>query len=107
MMSTSSAMDDEVRSMDEPSHADVTCGLQGVGDELRQHLEVACQASDIAQNRAATATWKELVPGVDVWLNTPSRPLKASGTSGLKAANNGVASLRLLDGWRVEGRMEG
>jgi starch phosphorylase len=44
-----------------------------------------------------------LVQGVDVWLNTPRRPLEASGTSGMKAAANGVLNLSVLDGWWVEG----
>ena len=44
-----------------------------------------------------------LVAGVDVWLNTPRRPLEASGTSGMKAAMNGVPSLSVLDGWWDEG----
>jgi len=48
-----------------------------------------------------------LVSGVDVWLNTPLRPLEASGTSGMKAAFNGVPSLSVLDGWWVEGWIEG
>lgn len=48
-----------------------------------------------------------LVSGVDVWLNTPQRPLEASGTSGMKAALNGVPSLSVLDGWWVEGCIEG
>ncbi len=48
-----------------------------------------------------------LVAGVDVWLNTPQRPLEASGTSGMKAAHNGVPSLSILDGWWVEGYIEG
>jgi glucan phosphorylase/YHS domain-containing protein len=47
------------------------------------------------------------VSGVDLWLNTPLRPLEASGTSGMKAAHNGVPSLSVLDGWWVEGHMEG
>ena len=49
----------------------------------------------------------KLVAGVDVWLNTPTRPLEASGTSGMKAALNGVPSLSVLDGWWVEGCIEG
>jgi starch phosphorylase len=49
----------------------------------------------------------DLVAGVDVWLNTPLRPLEASGTSGMKAAFNGVPSLSVLDGWWVEGCIEG
>ncbi len=46
---------------------------------------------------------KELVSGVDVWLNTPTRPLEASGTSGMKAVMNGVMNFSVLDGWWVEG----
>ena len=48
-----------------------------------------------------------LVSGVDLWLNTPQPPLEASGTSGMKAALNGVPSLSVLDGWWVEGHIEG
>ena len=50
---------------------------------------------------------KLLVSGCDVWMNTPQRPLEASGTSGMKAAVNGVPSLSVLDGWWVEGHIEG
>lgn len=46
---------------------------------------------------------KQFIPGVDCWLNTPRRPEEASGTSGMKAAANGVPSLSTLDGWWVEG----
>jgi glycogen phosphorylase len=48
-----------------------------------------------------------LVSGVDLWLNTPRRPQEASGTSGMKAALNGVPSLSVRDGWWVEGHQEG
>lgn len=48
-----------------------------------------------------------MVSGVDVWLNTPLRPLEASGTSGMKAALNGVPQLSVLDGWWIEGCIEG
>jgi starch phosphorylase len=48
-----------------------------------------------------------MVAGVDVWLNTPLRPLEASGTSGMKAAFNGVPQLSVLDGWWGEGCIEG
>ncbi len=48
-----------------------------------------------------------LVSGVDVWLNTPLRPLEASGTSGMKAAHNGVMNFSVLDGWWIEGHIEG
>ncbi|MHB1122060.1 MAG: alpha-glucan family phosphorylase [Ramlibacter sp.] len=50
---------------------------------------------------------KVLVSGADVWLNTPQRPLEASGTSGMKAAHNGVPSFSTLDGWWLEGCLEG
>jgi len=49
---------------------------------------------------------KILIPGVDVWLNTPQLPHEASGTSGMKAALNGVPSLSVLDGWWIEGCVE-
>jgi starch phosphorylase len=48
-----------------------------------------------------------ITAGVDLWLNTPKRPLEASGTSGMKAAHNGVPSLSVLDGWWLEGHVEG
>jgi glycogen phosphorylase len=46
---------------------------------------------------------RTIIPGCDVWLNTPRRPLEASGTSGMKAAVNGVLNLSVLDGWWAEG----
>ena len=49
---------------------------------------------------------KHLIPGVDVWLNTPTRPLEASGTSGEKAVMNGVVNFSVLDGWWYEGYRE-
>jgi glycogen phosphorylase len=49
----------------------------------------------------------KVTSGVDLWLNTPQFPLEASGTSGMKAALNGVPSLSILDGWWVEGNIEG
>jgi starch phosphorylase len=48
-----------------------------------------------------------LTAGVDVWVNNPRRPYEASGTSGMKAALNGVPSLSILDGWWIEGCIEG
>jgi starch phosphorylase len=48
-----------------------------------------------------------LVAGTDIWLNTPMPPMEASGTSGMKAAFNGVPSLSVLDGWWIEGCLEG
>jgi starch phosphorylase len=49
----------------------------------------------------------KITSGVDLWLNTPQFPMEASGTSGMKAALNGVPSLSILDGWWVEGHIEG
>lgn len=49
----------------------------------------------------------KIVSGVDVWLNTPLRPLEASGTSGMKATHNGVMNFSVLDGWWIEGHIEG
>ncbi len=50
---------------------------------------------------------RRMVQGVDVWLNTPTRPLEASGTSGEKCVMNGVLQFSVLDGWWVEGYKEG
>jgi len=50
---------------------------------------------------------KRLISGVDVWLNTPTRPLEASGTSGEKAEMNGILNFSVLDGWWYEGYREG
>lgn len=84
----------------------------GSGKELIQHLhECARQLQDAIpvvflvdyDMRIA----RLLVSGVDLWLNTPQRPLEASGTSGMKAALNGVPNLSVLDGWWLEGWIEG
>lgn len=50
---------------------------------------------------------KMMTAGVDLWLNTPQPPMEASGTSGMKAAVNGVPSFSVLDGWWIEGCIEG
>ncbi|MFO7812592.1 MAG: alpha-glucan family phosphorylase [Pelovirga sp.] len=52
-------------------------------------------------------TAAQFIPGVDLWLNNPMRPLEASGTSGMKAALNGVPNFSVLDGWWIEGHIEG
>lgn len=49
----------------------------------------------------------KIVSGVDIWLNTPLRPREASGTSGMKAVHNGVINFSVLDGWWIEGHIEG
>jgi starch phosphorylase len=72
-----------------------------VKDALKDHVKIAYLANyDLALGALLTA-------GVDVWLNTPQLPLEASGTSGMKAALNGVPSLSVLDGWWIEGCIEG
>lgn len=50
---------------------------------------------------------KRLTSGCDIWVNTPKRPMEASGTSGMKAALNGVPSLSVMDGWWIEGCIQG
>ncbi len=75
--------------------------LHQVGDALRGSVGVAYLSNyDMALGRLLCA-------GCDVWLNTPLPPFEASGTSGMKAAINGVPSLSVLDGWWVEGHIEG
>jgi starch phosphorylase len=70
-------------------------------DTLKHTIKIAyLENYDMALGRLLTA-------GVDVWLNTPQPPLEASGTSGMKAALNGVPSLSVLDGWWIEGCIEG
>jgi starch phosphorylase len=78
------------------------------GKELIQRI-VAFARSDAANGRVVflpdyeMTLARHLVQGVDVWLNNPRRPLEASGTSGMKAALNGVVNCSILDGWWVEG----
>jgi glycogen phosphorylase len=70
-------------------------------EQLQGKLQVAYLADyDMALAR-------RMVAGVDLWLNTPQPPLEASGTSGMKAAMNGVPQLSILDGWWIEGCIEG
>jgi glycogen phosphorylase len=70
-------------------------------ESLKGHVKIAYLTNyDWELGRLMTA-------GVDVWLNTPLPPKEASGTSGMKAAANGVPSLSILDGWWIEGCIEG
>jgi starch phosphorylase len=84
---------------------------QGGKESIRRVFEAARQLRDkvaivyLANHDMALA--QLLTAGVDLWLNTPLRPLEASGTSGMKAALNGVPSLSVLDGWWIEGHLEG
>jgi starch phosphorylase len=84
----------------------------GGGKELIRHIY---QAADKLKDRIKVvyvqnyemAFAGQMVAGVDLWLNNPMKPLEASGTSGMKAALNGVPSLSVLDGWWIEGHVEG
>lgn len=85
---------------DEPGKALIRRVFQ-VAQQLKNEVTVAyLENYDLELAQLLTA-------GVDVWLNTPLRPLEASGTSGMKAAHNGVPSFSVLDGWWIEGHIEG
>jgi starch phosphorylase len=82
------------------------------GKELIKHIVAAANAlrNDVKVvylSNYDMTLGKLLTAGVDVWLNTPKPPMEASGTSGMKAALNGVPSLSILDGWWIEGCIEG
>jgi starch phosphorylase len=84
-------------------------------EEGKRVIERVCRARDALRKQIAVAYLADydmtqaavLTAGADVWLNTPQPPLEASGTSGMKAAMNGVPSLSVLDGWWLEGHVEG
>ncbi|MCF6157373.1 MAG: alpha-glucan family phosphorylase [wastewater metagenome] len=70
-------------------------------DQLRDQIKILyLENYDIGMGKLLTS-------GVDLWLNTPLRPNEASGTSGMKAAHNGVPSFSVLDGWWIEGHIKG
>ncbi len=72
-----------------------------LSQELHQHINIVyLENYDMELGKFITS-------GVDLWLNTPQKPNEASGTSGMKAAHNGVPSLSILDGWWIEGCIEG
>lgn len=81
----------------------------------KEIIRRVCEASQLLQGIAKVVYLENfdwtfaplLYAGVDLWLNTPKRPEEASGTSGMKAALNGVPSLSILDGWWIEGCLEG
>jgi starch phosphorylase len=78
---------------------------------IRRVFEAAAALADTVRvvylEEYDMALAKYLCAGVDLWLNTPQKPDEASGTSGMKAALNGVPSLSILDGWWIEGHVEG
>jgi len=73
--------------------------------QAQQHLQPDIKLVYLPNYNMESA--KILIPGVDLWLNTPQPPHEASGTSGMKAALNAVPSFSVLDGWWVEGCVEG
>ena len=82
------------------------------GKEIIRHIfeaaaTLASEVRVVYLENYDMALGKLLCSGVDTWLNTPLRPQEASGTSGMKAALNGVPSFSILDGWWVEGHIEG
>ena len=90
----------------------IQCGKAAPGDEGAKNF--VKQIIDISKNlrgrikvvyleNYSPLLSRQLVRGSDVWLNTPRRPLEASGTSGMKAAMNGVLNFSILDGWWIEG----
>jgi starch phosphorylase len=87
-----------------PQDAGAKAIIQQVfGARERLHLEIPViylENHDMAMGR-------QLCAGVDLWLNNPEKPMEASGTSGMKAALNGVPSFSVLDGWWPEGWLEG
>ncbi len=74
--------------------------IYNYGKQLKSDVEVV-YLENYDMNIAS-----KMVGGVDVWLNTPLRPMEASGTSGMKAAHNGVMNFSVLDGWWIEGWIE-
>ncbi|MFZ5447973.1 MAG: alpha-glucan family phosphorylase [Thermodesulfobacteriota bacterium] len=83
---------------------------EGGKDMIRRVFQATAKLGDAVRvvylENYNMALGKILCAGVDLWLNTPLRPQEASGTSGMKAALNGVPSLSVLDGWWVEGHVE-
>jgi len=76
--------------------------------KIHQHIrELAPEVTVVFVPNYETDLARHLVSGVDVWLNTPTPPMEASGTSGMKAALNGVLNLSVLDGWWLEACVEG
>ncbi|MDO8269335.1 MAG: alpha-glucan family phosphorylase [Candidatus Levybacteria bacterium] len=90
----------------------IQCGKAAPGDEgaknfVKQIIDISKQLRGrikvVYLENYSPLIARQLVRGSDVWLNTPRRPLEASGTSGMKAAMNGVLNFSVLDGWWIEG----
>ena len=76
-------------------------------NDIQAFLTDICTPREICDLSQRLQVARYLVQGCDVWLNTPTRPLEASGTSGEKCVMNGVLQFSVLDGWWVEGYKEG
>jgi starch phosphorylase len=82
-------------------------GKRNIEEVFRRAAELKGDIKVVYLKNYDMALALKMVSGVDVWLNTPMRPREASGTSGMKAAHNGVVNLSVLDGWWIEGHIEG
>ena len=82
-------------------------GKRGIQNIIRAARELAPEIKVVYLQNYEMELARRMTAGVDLWLSTPQPPLEASGTSGMKAALNGVPSLSVLDGWWVEGHLEG
>ena len=89
------------------SHPHDEDGKQHIASLLEWARDLAGEVPVVFVPDYRLAVARRMVAGVDLWLNTPQPPLEASGTSGMKAALNGVPSLSVLDGWWIEGCEEG
>lgn len=89
------------------AHPNDSAGKEAIQRVIRVRESLLPEISLVYLQNYDVELAKLLVAGVDLWLNTPQVPLEASGTSGMKAALNGVPSFSTLDGWWVEGWIEG
>lgn len=89
------------------AHPDDTAGKRLLKETLRRIQEVKDGIKVVFLENYDMEIAKLMVAGCDIWLNNPRRPYEASGTSGMKAAINGVPHFSTLDGWWLEGHIEG
>lgn len=89
------------------AHPNDTDGKKNIEEIFRKIEDLKDDIKIVYLQNYNMDTALKMVSGVDVWLNTPMRPREASGTSGMKAAHNGVLNFSILDGWWIEGHIEG
>ncbi|HVF11183.1 MAG TPA: alpha-glucan family phosphorylase [Abditibacteriaceae bacterium] len=82
-------------------------GKDGIANIFKNARDLSGQVKVVYLQNYEMSLALKIVAGVDVWLNTPLRPREASGTSGMKATHNGVPNFSVLDGWWIEGWIEG